>query len=67
MAPWVHDFCDRLDQEELFGLINAAYFFDVPVAKCYLTAYVASKANTMSVPEMREFFNEEDDFAPEGK
>lgn len=46
-------------------MVGAAYFYDVPVARSYLSAYIARKTDGMSVHDLRSFLGQEDDFTPE--
>ncbi|KAH7723005.1 hypothetical protein AAVH_09477 [Aphelenchoides avenae] len=46
-------------------MVSAAYFYDVPVAQSYMTAYIARKTDGMNVHDLRSFLGTEDDFTPE--
>ena len=62
--PWHADFIN-LDQEVLFELIMASNYLDIKPLLELACAKVASLIKNKSVPEIRKFFNIENDFSPE--
>ena len=63
-TPWYADFVN-LDQEVLFELILAANYLDIKPLLELACAKVASLIKNRSIPEIRKFFNIENDFTPE--
>ncbi len=63
-TPWYATFVD-LDQEVLFELILAANYLDIKPLLELSCAKVASLIKNKSIPEIRKFFNIENDFTPE--
>ena len=61
---WYANFVN-IDQEVLFELILAANFMDIKSLLELACAKVASLIKGMTIPEIREFFNIENDFTPE--
>ena len=61
---WYAQFVN-IDQEVLFELILAANFMDIKSLLELACAKVASLIKGMTIPEIREFFNIENDFTPE--
>merc|ERR1711924_457983 len=64
VSPWYAEFID-LPQAELFDMILAANYLDIKPLLDLSTAKVASLIKNKTVPEIREFFNIENDFTPE--
>ena len=62
--PWHAEFIN-LDQEVLFELIMASNYLDIKPLLELACAKVASLIKNKSVPEIRKFFNIENDFSPE--
>ena len=62
--PWHAEFIN-LEQEVLFELIMASNYLDIKPLLDLACAKVASLIKNKSVPEIREFFNIENDFSPE--
>ena len=63
-TPWYAEFVN-LDQEVLFELILAANYLDIKPLLELSCAKVASLIKNRSIPEIRKFFNIENDFTPE--
>ena len=63
-TPWYAEFVN-LDQEILFELILAANYLDIKPLLELACAKVASLIKNRSIPEIRKFFNIENDFTPE--
>ena len=63
-SPWYADFVN-LDQEVLFELILASNYLDIKPLLELSCAKVASLIKNKSIPEIRKFFNIENDFTPE--
>ena len=63
-TPWYADFVN-LEQEVLFELILAANYLDIKPLLELSCAKVASLIKNKSIPEIRKFFNIENDFTPE--
>jgi len=61
---WYAEFVN-LDQEVLFELILAANYLDIKPLLELSCAKVASLIKNRSIPEIRKFFNIENDFTPE--
>ena len=61
---WYAKFVD-LEQEVLFELILAANFMDIKSLLELTTAKVASLIKGKTIPEIRKFFNIENDFTPD--
>ena len=61
--PWHADFIN-LDQEVLFELIMASNYLDIKPLLELACAKVASLIKNKTVPEIRKFFNIENDFSP---
>ena len=55
----------NLDQEVLFELIMAANFMDIKSLLELACAKVASMIKGKTIPDIRKFFNIENDFTPE--
>ena len=64
VSEWYANFVN-IDQEVLFELILAANFMDIKSLLELACAKVASLIKGMTIPEIREFFNIENDFTPE--
>ena len=64
VSPWYAEFVN-LEQEVLFDLIHAANFLDIKSLLKLASAKVATLIKGMTIPEIREFFNTDDDFLPE--
>ena len=64
VSEWYADFVN-LDQEVLFELILAANFMDIKSLLELTCAKVASLIKGKTIPEIRTFFNIENDFTPE--
>lgn len=62
--PWYADYIN-LEQEVLFELIMAANYLDIKPLLELSCAKVASLIKNKSIPEIRKFFNIENDFSPE--
>ena len=62
--PWYAEFVN-LEQEVLFELILAANFMDIKSLLELACAKVASLIKGMTIPQIREFFNIENDFIQE--
>jgi S-phase kinase-associated protein 1 len=62
--PWYAEFVN-LEQEVLFELILAANFMDIKSLLELACAKVASLMNGMTIPQVREYFNIENDFTAE--
>jgi S-phase kinase-associated protein 1 len=63
-TPWYAEFVN-LDQEILFELILAANYLDIKPLLELACAKVASLIKNRTIPEIRKFFNIENDFTPE--
>ncbi|TNV75339.1 hypothetical protein FGO68_gene11629 [Halteria grandinella] len=63
-TEWYATFVD-LDQESIFSIILAANFLNIPNLLHLSCAKVASIIKDRSIPEIRRFFNIENDFTPE--
>ena len=63
-SPWYAEFVN-LDQEILFELILAANYLDIKPLLELACAKVASLIKNRTIPEIRKFFNIENDFTPE--
>ena len=63
-TAWYAEFVN-LDQEVLFELILAANYLDIKPLLELSCAKVASLIKNKSIPEIRKFFNIENDFTPE--
>ena len=63
-TPYYADFVN-LEQEILFELILAANYLDIKPLLELACAKVASLIKNRSIPEIRKFFNIENDFTPE--
>lgn len=63
-TPWYAEFVN-LDQEVLFEMILAANYLDIKPLLELACAKVASLIKNRSIPEIRKFFNIENDFTPE--
>ena len=64
VSQWYADFVN-VDQEILFELILAANFMDIKSLLELACAKIASLIKGMTIPEIREYFNIENDFTPE--
>ena len=64
VSAWYAKFVD-LEQEVLFELILAANFMDIKSLLELSTAKVASLIKGKTIPEIRKFFNIENDFTPD--
>ena len=64
VSPWFASFID-LPQAELFDLILAANYLDIKSLLELSTAKVASIIKNKTIPEIRKYFNIENDFTPE--
>ena len=64
ISPFYADFVN-LDQEVLFELILAANYLDIKPLLELSCAKVASLIKNRTIPEIRKFFNIENDFTPE--
>ena len=64
VPQWYANFVE-LDQEVLFELILAANYMDIKSLLELSCAKVASMIKGKSIPEIRKFFNIENDFTPE--
>jgi S-phase kinase-associated protein 1 len=64
VSEWYANFVN-IEQEVLFELILAANFMDIKSLLELACAKVASLIKGMSIPEIRDFFNIENDFTPE--
>ena len=64
VSQWYADFVN-LEQEVLFEMIMAANFMDIKPLLELACAKVASLIKGKTVPEIRQFFNIENDFTPE--
>ena len=62
--PWHAEYIN-LDQEVLFELIMASNYLDIKPLLELACAKVATMIKNKSVPEIRKFFNIENDFSPE--
>ena len=62
--PWYAEFVN-LEKEVLFELILAANFMDINSLLELACAKVASLIKGITIPQIREFFNIENDFTPE--
>ena len=62
--PWYAEFVN-LEREVLFELILAANFMDIKSLLALACAKVASLMNGMTIPQVGEFFNIENDFIQE--
>ena len=62
--PWYAEFVN-LEQEVLFELILAANFMDIKSLLVLACAKVHSLIKGMTIPQIREYFNIENDFTPE--
>ena len=63
-TQWYSEFIN-LDQEVLFDVILAANYLDIKHLLDLSCAKVASMIKNKTVPEIRRFFNIENDFTPE--
>ena len=64
VSPWFAQYID-LDQATLFDIILASNYLDVKPLLELSTAKVASIIKNKTIPEIRQFFNIENDFTPE--
>ena len=64
VSPWYAQYID-LPQAELFDLILASNYLDIKSLLELSTAKVASIIKNKTIPEIRKFFNIENDFTPE--
>ncbi len=62
--PWYAEFVN-LEKEVLFELILAANFMDINSLLELACAKVASLIKGITIPQIREFFNIENDYTPE--
>ena len=62
--PWYANYIN-LEQEVLFELIMASNYLDIKPLLELACAKVASMIKNKSIPEIRKFFNIENDFSPE--
>ena len=61
---WHADFVN-VDQEMLFEIVMAANYLDIKPLLELSCAKVASQIKGKSIPEIRQYFNIENDFTPE--
>ena len=64
VSPWYAQFID-MNQETLFEIILASNYLDIKSLLELSTAKVASIIKNKTIPEIRKFFNIENDFTPE--
>ena len=62
--PWYANYIN-MEQEVLFELIMASNYLDIKPLLELACAKVASMIKNKSIPEIRKFFNIENDFSPE--
>ena len=65
MPPWFANFIDMKSLEEVYDLIAAANFLDVPSLLELGCAKVGSMMINKNIQEMRQMFNIANDYTPE--
>jgi S-phase kinase-associated protein 1 len=62
---WDAQFLEPLDRDLLFKITNAANYLEIQLLLKYGVQVIAKRIKGMSIPEMREFLNIENDLTPE--
>lgn len=65
LSEWDNNFFGGLEKHELFRIMNASNYLEIKVLLEFGCKYVAEHIKGKSVEELREYFEQENDFTPE--